>query len=308
MRLIKKSLVGKEGSEKVKILREHLDGLPGYFQGPYGKIRRWVLDEIDRSRGRARVKHQEHFAIPKEGSRQVALVGAPNAGKSALLHALSGVQVRVAGYPFATLKPVAAIVAVNGAQLQLVEIPGIVQGASDDRGRGRSLLGAARNADVLLCVASLIEPAGALEDVLTEVELAGMEKPAGLCLTGLDAPGARDRAVAFTRAYPDLPVAVCSTVSSEGLDDVRRLVWRLARLIRVWPWRPETDGAGDKELPFVLDEGSRVADLARLIHKSFPGRVRSARVWGPSARFPGQIVGPSHVLLDEDRVELVLSR
>jgi len=307
MRVIKKSLVGKEGSLRIRVLKEHLDGLPGFYQGPYGKIRRWILDEIERTRGRARVVHQEQFAVPKEGQRQVALVGAPNAGKSALLQALSGVQVKVAGYPFATLKPVAAAVHFRGAPLQLVEIPGIIPGASEQRGRGRALLGATRNADILLCLASLAEPLDALEDVLTEIEVAGIDKPEGLCLTGADLPGARTAVTAFLEAYPDMPFAVCSAVSGEGLDDVRDLIWRLAGLVRVWPRRP-VSSKDEEEKPFVLDSGSRVADLARLIHKDLPGRLRSARVWGPSARFPGQTVGPRHVLEDGDQVELVLSR
>lgn len=308
MRVIRKSLIGKEGSARVRILKEHLESLPGYYQGPYGKIRRWILDEIERSRKRARAVHQEQFAVPKEGKRQVALVGAPNAGKSALLQALSGVQVKVAGYPFATLKPVAAVVHIGGAPLQLVEIPGIIPGAHESKGHGRALLGAARNADVLLCLASLAQPADALEDVLTEIELAGIDRPAGLCLTGADLPEARERAAALVEKYADMPFAVCSPVSGEGLDAVRDLVWRLSGLVRVWPRRPAASKGGGEGKPFVLDAGSQVGDLARLIHKELAARVRAARVWGPSARFRGQTVGAEHVLEDGDQVELRFSR
>lgn len=325
MRLIKESLIGKEGSERVRILNGHLAALPGFYQGPYGKIRRWLLDEIERSRGRMRVRHQESFAVPKEGDRQVALVGAPNAGKSALLHALTGVQVRVAGYPFATLKPVAGLAWINGGGFQLVEVPGIIAGASEDRGGGRALLGIARNADQLLYVASLGEPVDALEEVLTELEVAGIDKPAGVCLTGLDLPGAAGRAEAFLDAYPGLPHRVCSTVTGEGVAAVSELLWALSGLIRVRPrqrgvgagaagpaiWTGEAgagDAAGGEDRPFALDAGAVVTDLAARIHKDFAARLRHARVWGPSAKFGGQTVGPRHRLADGDEVELVLNR
>ena len=303
MRLIKKSLAGKEGSERVKLLQQHLAELSGYMSGPYGKIRAWLKSEIDRSRAKAKVKHRDSWAIPKEGDRQVALVGAPNAGKSALLQALSGRQLKVAAYPFATLKPTAAVVWLEGAAFQLVEVPGIIAGAGDDRGGGRALLGVLRNVDYVLYLASLGEPVDALAEVRAEIALAGIDKPAALCLTGADLPGGRERAAVFRAAYPELTsYAVCSSATGEGLDDVRGLLWATSGLIRVWP----ADAANDR--PFVLADGATVADLARLIHKDVAGRLRGARVWGASAKFPAQQVGAGHCLADGDRVELVLAR
>ncbi len=323
MRLIKESLVGKTGTERIRILRTHLAELPGYFSGPYGKIRAWLLEEIDRSRSRARAVHQETFMIPKEGHRQVALVGAPNAGKSALLHALTGLQLKVADYPYATLKPTAGLAWIGGAALQLVEVPGILPGAADDRGHGRALLGAVRTADFVVLIASLREPIDALLDVLTEMECADVRRPCVMCLTGCDDPAGAGRVGEFREAYPDWPTAVCSSSTGEGLDQVRELLWSAAGLIRVWPRGGGGDrGGGERAAagpgdgregprrrdakPFVLDGGADVRDLAATIHKDFPARLRGARIWGPSARFPAQTVGAAHRLADGDEVELLL--
>lgn len=315
MRLIKESLVGKTGTERVKILRGHLAGLPGYLSGPYGKIRAWLGDEIERSRSRARAVHQETFMIPKEGHRQVALVGAPNAGKSALLHALTGLQLKVADYPYATLKPTAGLAWLDGAALQLVEVPGILPGAAGGEVRhGRQLLAAVRNADFVVLVASLREPVDALLDVLTELALADVDRPCVLCLTGCDDEVGAGRVNEFAAAYPDWSCAVCSSATGEGLDQVRSLLWSVAGLIRVWPrdaqraaaQRKGLPGNGGDRKPFVLDAGGTVLDLARTIHKEFPAKLRGARVWGPSAKFEAQVVGAAHRLADGDEVELLL--
>ncbi len=315
MRLIKESLVGKTGTERVKILRGHLAVLPGYLSGPYGKIRAWLLDEIDRSRLRARAVHQETFMIPKEGHRQVALVGAPNAGKSALLHALTGLQVKVADYPYATLKPTAGLLWLEGASLQLVEVPGILPGAAAGEVRhGRQLLAAVRNADFIALIASLREPLDALSDVLTEMAVADIARPCTLCLTGCDDAAGAARIGEFREAYPDWPCAVCSSATGKGLDEVRGLFWDAAGLIRVWPRDGKSPrraaggaaGGSRSARPFVLDAGADVLCLARSIHKDFTERLRGARVWGPSARFDAQAVGPGHRLADGDEVELLL--
>lgn len=312
MRLIKESLVGKIGAERVRIIRRHLAELPGYRSGPYADIRAWLETEIDRTKKRARAQHQDSFMIAKEGHRQVALVGAPNAGKSALLHALSGRQLKVADYPHATLKPTAGLIWLYGAAVQLVEVPGIISGAGDDKGGGRALLGAVRNADALVLIASLREPVGQLDTVLGE--LGGAIDLAGgfLCLTGLDLPGAAARLPEFAKTYPRWPQVACSTATGENLEAVRGALWGMLGLVRVWPREKpaaQAQDAGTSEVddrPFVLDDGSTVADLARHIHKQLPGRLRGARLWGPSAKFAAQQVGPRHILADGDQVELIL--
>lgn len=162
---------------------------------------------------------------------------------------------------------------------------------------------------VILYVASLgKEEAGLdeLEAILAEVRLAGIDKPSALCLTGFDLPGARDKAAhivgegAAGGPIADGRVVACSTVTGEGLDRLKETVWTMCGLVRVWR-------RGDKESggqPFVLERGATVGDLARTVHKDLELRLSQALVWGPSARFPGQMVGSRHVLADGDELEL----
>src|SRR6478609_11197534 len=108
MQVIKRRLVGKDGAERIRELRAILADLPGYKNGPYADIRKWVTAEIERSRVRAKVVNRDSIAVRREGVAQVALVGPPNAGKSSLLQALSAIQIRTGDYAFTTTRPVAA--------------------------------------------------------------------------------------------------------------------------------------------------------------------------------------------------------
>src|SRR3954463_12409412 len=147
---IKRRLVGKDGADRIRELRAILAELPGYRNGPYADIRKWVESQLDQTRVRKRVVHRDSIAVRREGAAQIALVGPPNAGKSSLLQALSRVQIKTGDYAFTTTRPVPALTRIGGVLVQLVEIPGLIDGAADDRGGGRALLGVLRGADAMV--------------------------------------------------------------------------------------------------------------------------------------------------------------
>jgi small GTP-binding protein len=303
-RLIKRRINGVDGSERVKVLKELLLEFPGYQTGPYADLRKWVGELIAEAQLRKGVKHQDQFFVPKEGAAQVVLVGPPNAGKSSLLRALTGRQVAVGDYPFTTLRPVAGMVKFGGAVVQLVDLPGLLDGAVDGKGGGRALLGCIRQADAAVFVAPL-SPDGVRDfrAVLLEVTAeAGIDVPAGLVGGKADLPGAAACWAELTAAMPDLPSVQCSTVTGEGLAEVRELVWGLCGLKRVY-CRPRGKAVSGE--PVVLGPDGTVADFVAALNRMWVGRVSGGRVSGTSVRFSGQMVGLGHVLADGDVVELM---
>ena len=296
----KRRLTGKEGRERIREVNALLGELPDYRNGPYADLRKWLLSEIADTRVRASAVHRDSIAVRREGAAQIALVGPPNVGKSSLLQALSEIQIKTGDYPFTTLRPVPALTRIGGVPVQLVEIPGLIGGAGEDRGGGRALLGVLRTVDAIVyCCRAGADP-GELRTVLAEVAAAGIDKPAILAATRADeaADGAVDR---LTSAFPDLDVVEVSVLDEASLDAFRAAVWALTGLIRV---SLRKDGSIDPD-PLALDPGATVAEVADWVHHDLGATFSGARVWGPSARFDGQRVGRDHEVRDGDTVEIV---
>lgn len=287
--LIKRRLVGKDGAERIRELRAILAELPGYRNGPYADLRKWVEGELDATRTHKKVVHRDSIAVRREGAAQIAFVGAPNAGKSSLLQALSAIQIRTGDYAFTTTRPVAATTRLGGVLVQLVEIPGLIEGAADDRGGGRALLGVVRNADAILWCHACDRPLAELEAIRDEVASAGIELPALLAATKCDE--------APPPEHPELRVLPVSVLDETSLDRLRQELWAMTGLVRV-----QLRDGGD---PVALHPPATVLDVADTIHHELRERCTGARVWGPSARFPGQQVGREYALSDGDTVEIL---
>src|SRR5438270_8752005 len=174
MQVIKRRRVGKEGGERIKELRAILAELPGYKSGPYADIRKWVTGQIEESRVRKKAVHRDSISVRREGAAQIALVGPPNAGKSSLLQALSDIQIKTGDYAFTTTRPVPALTRIGGVLVQLVEIPGLIEGAHEGRGGGVPLLSVLRGADAILFCQDAAGAAGDVGTVIAEVSAAGI--------------------------------------------------------------------------------------------------------------------------------------
>ena len=298
--MAKRRLIGKEGAARTREIRALMAELPDYRNGPYADLRKWLTGEIEETRVRSNAVHRDSISVRREGAAQVALVGPPNVGKSSILQALSEIQIKTGDYPFTTIRPVPALTRIGGVLVQLVEIPGLIEGANDDRGGGRALLGVLRSVDAIVYCARADANPAELSPVLDEVALAGIDKPAFLAATRADEapPGALDR---LRAAFPGLEVLPVSIIDEASLDAFREAVWRLTGLIRV---QLRSNGTTAQE-PLALEAGATVTDVADAVHHDLGATLLGARVWGPSARFDGQRVGREHEVLDGDTVEIL---
>ena len=92
------------------------------------------------------------FEPAKSGDGRVALIGFPSVGKSSLLSVLTNTESEAAGYEFTTLTAIPGNITYNDAKIQMLDLPGIIEGAAYGKGRGRQVVMCAKTADLILIV------------------------------------------------------------------------------------------------------------------------------------------------------------
>jgi GTP-binding protein len=155
------------------------------------------------------------------------LLGAPNAGKSTFINAVSNAGAKVGAYPFTTLKPQLGVVAHKGRELVMADIPGLIAGAADGVGIGDRFLGHVERCRVLLHLvdASAAAPVKAWRTVRDELDAYGGgldDKPEILALSKADLvtpAGLAAKKRALEKASGQ-KVYVISAATRQGMDEV----------------------------------------------------------------------------------------
>jgi hypothetical protein len=97
------------------------------------------------------------YAVEKHGDATVALVGFPSVGKSTLINALTNADSEVGAYEFTTLEVNPGMLQFRGADIQILDVPGLIEGAAENRGGGKAVLSVVRTADLVVFVLSPFE-------------------------------------------------------------------------------------------------------------------------------------------------------
>lgn len=100
----------------------------------------------------------EGFDVLKSGDARCSLIGFPSVGKSTLLSTLTKTESEVANYEFTTLTCVPGVIEYKGANIQLLDLPGIIEGAAQGKGRGRQVIAVARTADLVVMMLDATKP------------------------------------------------------------------------------------------------------------------------------------------------------
>merc|ERR1711970_942800 len=166
-------------TQKNKATSGHL----GLLKAKLAKLRREIIEPKSGGGGGGK---GEGFDVARTGDARVGFVGFPSVGKSTLLSNLAGVYSEVAAYEFTTLTTVPGVIRYKGAKIQLLDLPGIIEGAKDGKGRGRQVIAVARTCSLILICLDVLKPLGHKHILEHELEGFGIrlnKKPPNLSVT-----------------------------------------------------------------------------------------------------------------------------
>ncbi len=98
-----------------------------------------------------------------------------------------------------------------------------------------------------------------------------------------------------------IPVIIASAKLKKGFEDLGKILFQNLELIRIYTKQPNSEPSPK---PLILKKGATILDVAKAIHKKFVETFLYAKIWGPSAKYPGERVGLDHVVEDGDIVEI----
>jgi len=260
-------------------------------------------------------KQVSPYHINKEGAGQVVIIGTTNAGKSSLVANQTNADPEVSEVPFTTWSAMPGMMMIDNIQVQLIDTPPISEEYIDPE-----FLNLIRRVDLVLIMIDLhANPVQQFEFVLQklqenriapkhlegQIEVEGflLHVPTLVVVNKYDSDEYEEHYQIFQELlgleYPMVPVSV---QTGHNMDTLKNAIFEKLGVIRVYSKAPGKDV--DKSAPFVVDRGIQLGDFAGKVHKDFQEKLKSARIWGSSADFPGQMVSRDHVLEDEDVVEL----
>merc|ERR1712087_980246 len=149
-------------TQKNKATETHM----GMLKCKLAKLKRELIDNSTKAGGGG----MDGFEVGKTGDCRIGLVGFPSVGKSTLLSKMTGTFSRVSEFEFTTLTCVPGVFYHKGAKMQLLDLPGIIEGAKDNKGKGRQVIAVARTCDLVLIILDATRPVAHKKILENELE------------------------------------------------------------------------------------------------------------------------------------------
>jgi hypothetical protein len=226
----------------------------------------------------------------KKADMQCVLAGFPNTGKSSLFNLLTGQEAKTSPHQFTTFKPQLGTFNFEDAQIQIID-------TAPFPGHDKSLLNSTDTIILLIDSLDQIKKSEEFlyraqgkivlifnkEDLLSEIEKRRIE-------ANLKSKFKKYNYILFSVEERD----------RKRIDELKEKIFETFPIIRIYTKEPKKEPSKE---PMILKKGSNVETAAEKILKGLSKKIVRSKVWGPSSKFGGQVVGLDHILKDKDVVE-----
>jgi hypothetical protein len=283
-------LSASTNEEKLKWLEEMIKECPKHKSSEKmlaNLKRRYIKLKETIEKGKKAGKSSGKPGIKKE-AMQAIILGKTGAGKSSLISLLTKASPKVSEFPFTTKEPVVGIMFFAGTSIQLIENPAIESEFYDK--------GITNTTDTLLIIVTDLKSLEEIEKILGKISAKRI-----IVFNKVDLLSANEkRKISATLQSKKYNFILVSTKTLEGIGALKAKIFQSFDKIRVYTKEP---GKEKTDRPIILSLNSTVKDVAEKILKGFSSKIKETHVWGPSSKFPGQVVGLQHKLKDLDVIE-----
>jgi len=145
--------------EEIESIREEIASTPynKSTEAHIGRLKAKLAEKKEKLENQSSAGGGQGYAVEKHGDATVALVGFPSVGKSTLINALTNAESETGSYEFTTLDVNPGMLQYRGANIQILDVPGLIEGAADGRGGGQEVLSVVRTADLAVFMLSVFE-------------------------------------------------------------------------------------------------------------------------------------------------------
>ncbi|QLG60534.1 OBG GTPase family GTP-binding protein [Halorarum salinum] len=145
--------------EEIEDLREEIAETPynKATEEHVGRLKAKLAEKKEKLENQSSSGGGQGYAVEKTGDATVALVGFPSVGKSTLINAITNADSETGAYEFTTLDVNPGMLQYRGANVQILDVPGLIEGAAGGRGGGKEVLSVVRTADLVVFLLSVFE-------------------------------------------------------------------------------------------------------------------------------------------------------
>ena len=223
----------------------------------------------------------------KKSDMQCVLVGFPNTGKSTIFKTLTKQKTKISPYPFTTYRPQLGTFYFEDAPIQIIDIQPFPN-------HDKSLI---NSTDTLLLIIEDLKQIKEAEKFLYRTSAKII-----LIINKIEDYDKRKIEANIKSKFKNYDYQIIEAENPEKveLEKLKKKIFETFDIIRIYTKEPKKEASKE---PMILKKGSSFEEAVERILKGMSKKIKRARIWGPSSKFGGQVIGLEHILKDKDIIE-----